>query len=174
MCCILERAAQDFYSSPYRLTDKPVGYGPTIRGSNPREEAILSKGGIDMKPKIKYWQTIKELEKGWITPAVSPYSCPYQHYEKEADFDDLHRDTLIQEMIEKKYIICGDTHQYQAIPIFNDGYLLLSMRKWAEIMKEVYEICNPNEEELPNFYMACLCSVEEKLPRQKEGHDGRI
>ena len=38
MCCILERAAQDFYSSPYRLTDKPTGYGPVFRGSNPRRE----------------------------------------------------------------------------------------------------------------------------------------
>ena len=27
--------------SPYRLTDKPVGYEPAIRGSNPREEAIF-------------------------------------------------------------------------------------------------------------------------------------
>ena len=29
------------FLSPYRLTDKPVGYGPTIRGSNPRKEAIF-------------------------------------------------------------------------------------------------------------------------------------
>ena len=123
-----------------------------------------------MKPKIKYWQTVEELEKGWVTPAIGQHSCSYQHYEKEAEFDDLHRDTLIQEMIEKKYLICGDTHQYQAIPIFNDGYLLLSMRKWKEIMEEVYKICNPDLDEMPNFYMACLCSVEEDLPPITEAH----
>lgn len=170
MCCILGQADQDFYLSPYRLTDKPTGYGLVVRGSNPRKETILSKGGIGMKPKIKYWQNIEQIEKGWVIPAISKYSCPRQEYEKEADFDELHKDTLVQELIKNKYIICGDSHQYLAIPVFNDGYLMLSMRKWKEIMEEVYEICNPDLIEMPNFYMKCLCNVEENLPSISEAY----
>ena len=64
--------------------DKPMRYERTIRGSNPRRETILSKGGIDMKPKIKYWQNLEQIEKGWIIPAISKYSCTRQEYEKEA------------------------------------------------------------------------------------------
>ena len=150
--------------------DKPTGYEPVVRGSNPREETILSKGGIDMKPKIKYWQNLEQIEKGWVIPAISKYSCPRQEYEKEAEFDDLHRDALVQELIKNKYIICGDSHQYVAIPVFNDGYLMLSMRKWREVMEEAYEICNPDLDEMPNFYMLCKCSVEENLPPITEGH----
>lgn len=123
-----------------------------------------------MKPKIRYWQSLEQIEKGWITPATGPYSCAYQHYEKEADFDNLHRDTLVQELVKNKYIICGDSHQYLAIPIFNDGYIMLSMRKWSEIMEEVYKICNPDLNEMPNFYMACQCNIEENLPPKTEAH----
>lgn len=123
-----------------------------------------------MMPKIKYWQTLETLEKGWITPPAGQYSCAYQHYEKEANFDDFHKDVLIQEIVKNNYIICGDTHQYLAIPIFTDGYLILSMRKWQEIMEEVYKIYNPDLNEMPNFYMACLCNVEENLPPKTEAH----
>lgn len=117
-----------------------------------------------MKPKIKYWQTLEQIEKGWIIPSLNKYSCPRQEYEKEADFDDLHRDAIVQELIKNRYVICGDTHQNLAIPVFNDGYLMLSMKKWKEIMEEVYEICNPDLTEMPNFYMKCLCNIEENLP----------
>lgn len=117
-----------------------------------------------MKPKIKYWQTLEGLEKGWVVPPISEYGCPHQYYEKEAPFDELHRDAIVQTLIYNKYIICGDTHQYKAIPIFNDGYVLLSMRVWAEIMKEAYEIMYPEDLSSPNFYMASLCAVDEVLP----------
>ena len=30
-------------STPHRLMDKPIGYGPIVRGSNPRGEAINCK-----------------------------------------------------------------------------------------------------------------------------------
>jgi hypothetical protein len=126
-----------------------------------------------MKPKIKYWQTLKQLEKGWVIPALDSKSCPHQYYEKEAEFDELHRDTLLQELIQNKYIICGDTHQYQAIPIFNDGYLLLSMRVWNELMQEAYDIMS-DDIYTHDFYMACLCQVEEKLPPTAEIHTWKI
>lgn len=123
-----------------------------------------------MKPKIKYWQTLEQIEKGWSVPSFNNPRLYYQYYEKEADFSDLHKDTLVQELIKNKYIICGDSHQRLAIPVFNDGYLMLSMRKWKEIMEEAYEICNPNLKELPNFYMVCQCNVEENLPPITEAH----
>lgn len=123
-----------------------------------------------MKPKIKYWQTLEQIEKGWVIPAATPYTCAHQYYEKEADFDEMHKDTLVQELVKNKYIICGDSHQYLAIPIFEDGYLMLSMRKWKEIMEEVYKICNPDLNEMPNFYMMCLCNVKENLPPKTEAH----
>lgn len=126
-----------------------------------------------MKPKIKYWQNLEQLEKGWVVPAISGHSCLRQKYEKEAEFDELHKDALIQELIKNKYIICGDTHQYQAIPIFNDGYLLLSMRVWNELMQEAYDIMS-DDIYTHDFYMACLCQVEEKLPPTAEIHTWKI
>lgn len=123
-----------------------------------------------MMPKIKYWQTLETLEKGWITK--DPISGgTYQHYEKEIEeFTDLHKDVLIQEIVDNKYAICGDSHQHLAIPIFKGGYVLLSMRKWQEIMEEAYKICNPDSNEVPNFYMACLCNVKENLPKTTTVH----
>lgn len=123
-----------------------------------------------IKPRIKYWQTLEQIEKGWVVPAITPYTCSHQYYEKEVDFDEMHRDTLVQELIKNKYIICGDSHQYLAIPVFEDGYLILSMRKWKEIMEEAYKICNPDLNEMPNFYMMCLCNIEESLPPKTEAH----
>lgn len=123
-----------------------------------------------IKPKIKYWQTLEQIEEGWTVPIDNHNSGFRQYHEKEVEFDELHRDTLIQELIKSKYVICGDTHQYLAIPVFNDGYAILSMRKWKEIMEEAYEICNPDLNEMPNFYMSCLCSVEENLPLKTETH----
>ena len=123
-----------------------------------------------IKPKIKYWQTLEQIEEGWIVPIDNYNSGFRQYHEREVDFDELHRDALIQELIKNKYVICGDTHQDLAIPVFNDGYAMLSMRKWKEIMEEAYEICNPDLNEMPNFYMSCLCSVEENLPPKTEVH----
>ena len=37
-------------------------------------------------------------------------------------------------------------------------------------MEEAYEICNPDLNEMPNFYMSCLCSVKENIPPKTEAH----
>ena len=37
-------------------------------------------------------------------------------------------------------------------------------------MEEAYEICNPDLNEMPKFYMSCLCSVEENIPPKTEVH----
>ena len=69
------------------------------------------------------------------------------------------KNELIQEIVKNNYIICGDTHQNFAIPIFNDGFLMLSMRRWAEVMNQAYG----NQH---NFYMAAVCDIQEKLPNE--------
>ena len=97
-----------------------------VEGSNPSGDAIKKgKERLSMIGKHIY-------VKNWIS-----YSQIKDY--KECPFDDYHEDALIKELIEKNYIICGDTHQcseYNTIPVFNDGYLMLSMRRWQEIMTE--------------------------------------
>lgn len=102
----------------------------------------------------------KEVIK-WI-PAKDDYIIGME----ECPFDKSHYKGLIKELVKKKYIICGDTHQssdYNCIPVFEDGYLLLSMRRWAEIMRKAYMRRHPFHS-VPNFYMVCVCSIKEELP----------
>lgn len=85
-------------------------------------------------------------------------------FANECDFDEWHEDALTQELVKHKYIICGDTHQHLCIPVFSDGYLLLSMRRWAEVMDNAYTHINPTKYPDPWFYMAATCAVKENLP----------
>lgn len=90
----------------------------------------------------------------------------------ECEFDDIYYDALIQELVQHHWIICGDTHQMMCIPVFIDGYLMLSMRKWAEIMSEAYACMYPCKQGdmLPSmaFYMATTCPIKENLPWEPE------
>ena len=61
------------------------------------------------------------------------------------------------------FFVCGDTHQELAIPVFEDGYVMLSMRKWAEIMEKAWLM---SHDEAPRFYLASLCEEKEVLPQQ--------
>lgn len=86
---------------------------------------------------------------------------------KECEFDEFHEDALIKELVSNKYIICGDTHQsseHPCIPVFNDGYLLVSMRRWGEIMDDAYMYMDPIHHREHWFYMTSVCSIKEKLP----------
>src|SRR5574344_1735018 len=92
---------------------------------------------------------------------------------KEADFDIKHQNALIKELVKNKYIICGDSHQFEefnCIPLFKDGYIELSMRKWSEIMEIAYLCINPiiSAQKNPNFYMTTLCNIEEKRTLHKK------
>lgn len=120
----------------------------------------VAKEVVDMlKPKIIKWVAYEELEQiqNKIQIGDAMYGCtPEVH---EAPFDELHEDVLIQEIVKNNYSICGDTHQNLAIPIFNDGYLMLSMRRWAGIMNQAYGSQH-------NFYMAAVCDVQERLPNE--------
>lgn len=92
------------------------------------------------------------------------YDNSYDKYIKEIDFNDFVEDVLIKELVDNGYIISGDTHQYYAIPVFEDGYLMLSMRKWGEIMIKVYELTRGQTSYIPNFYLKSLNDIEEVLP----------
>lgn len=87
---------------------------------------------------------------------------------RECDWDVWHEDALVQELVKNKYVICGDTHQNMRIPVFTDGYLILSMRKWAEVMDDAYLCMDPLHHREHWFYMASTCDIEERLP------DGKI
>ena len=115
-------------------------------------------------PKIIKWITLEQLEE-LKTLYDNAYGLDLQRkkelspYAFECDFDNWHEDILIQEIVKNNYIICGDTHQNLAIPVFNDGYLMLSMRRWAEVMSQAYG----NQH---NFYMAAVCDIQEELPNE--------
>lgn len=88
---------------------------------------------------------------------------------QECEFDKMHKDLLVKELIDNKYVICGDSHQsfnLKCIPLFNDGYLMLSMRRWAEVMHDAYLQIAPEVWPEPYFYSVAFCDVEENLPHE--------
>ena len=129
-------------------------YGRTVRGSSPREEAIDLERVREMGELIyiKEWISASNLEDL-----------------QECEFDKIHKDLLVKELIDNKYVICGDSHQsfnLKCIPLFNDGYLMLSMRRWAEVMHDAYLQIAPEVWPEPYFYSVALCDVEENLPHE--------
>lgn len=122
-----------------------------------------------LKPKIIKWMTYEDLEQIQKEIQIEDAMFRYNPEVHEAPFDEFHQDVLIQEIVKNNYIICGDTHQNFAIPIFNDGFLMLSMRRWAEIMDEAAMLMNPvayvkGNYNSTSFYMACIGAVKENLP----------
>lgn len=122
-----------------------------------------------LKPKIIKWMTYEDLEQIQKEIQIEDAMFRYIPEVHEAPFDEFHQDVLIQEIVKNNYIICGDTHQNFAIPIFNDGFLMLSMRRWAEIMDEAAMLMNPvayvkGNYNSTSFYMACIGAVKENLP----------
>lgn len=122
-----------------------------------------------LKPKVIRWMTYEDLEQIQKEIQIGDVMYGYTPEVHEAPFDEFHQDVLIQEIVKNNYIICGDTHQNFAIPIFNDGFLMLSMRRWAEIMDEAAMLMNPvayvkGNYSSTSFYMACIGAVKENLP----------
>lgn len=125
--------------------------------------------------KLIKWVSYAEIEKVQDLMDENPKKITDDDYllMKEAPLDEQHWDTLIQGLVRNKYIICGDTHQNFAIPVFDDGYLLLSMRKWAEIMDEAAMLMYPTVYFKRNysaicFYTGCTRAVKENLPISRE------
>jgi hypothetical protein len=126
-----------------------------------------------IKPKIMCWKTLEDIEDGYYTTEkhYQPlehkwHDVTIHHDYKEAPFDDLHKDAIVQELVRNCYLIAGDTHQNKAIPLFNDGYILVSMRVWKELMTEAYWLMSTfkRKGDNPNFYMASVCDVKEVIP----------
>lgn len=85
----------------------------------------------------------------------------------EAVYDEAHKEAIIKDIIDNNYVIYGDTHQsedWRGIPVFEDGYIFLSMRSWGELMAAAQNIREgkPKYTYL-DFYMAVTGSIPEKL-----------
>lgn len=87
-------------------------------------------------------------------------------YNEIKSYNDFYEDAIIKELVDNKYIICGDTHQYMCIPVFEDNeYIMLSMRKWGEVMAKAMNLIEDSDKyTYIDFYLVSLCKKEEKLP----------
>lgn len=101
--------------------------------------------------RLVLWDYIHELDDDFVR--------------KQSDYIE---DAIIKELIENQYIICGDTHQLYAIPVFEGGYVIYSMRKWGEIMNRAR--CMVRFNNVDNYYLATLCETPEKLPKITAPH----
>lgn len=100
----------------------------------------------------------------WITYDELLYNKSYQ--ELPNIFYDGAIDAIVKELLDNNFVICGDSHQIWAIPVFNNNsYLMLSQRKWAEIMSDVMNIREHTKKySYLDFYLANHCPIEEDLP----------
>ena len=102
----------------------------------------------------------------------STYGLPYytsyykNKYKEIEEYNDFYEDAIVKELVDNKYIICGDTHQYMCLPVFeNDEYVMLSMRKWGEVMAKAMNLIEGSDKyQYIDFYLVSLCKKEEKLP----------
>ena len=115
-----------------------------------------------MLPKIKKFIKNNKLCKV-IDTGIPVYN------ELSDDKVDMAIDLLIKELADNNYVICGDTHQMSYIPVFNDNeYLMLSQRRWGEIMAEVMNLkMHIKEYTYLDFYLASYCSIDEILPNKE-------
>ncbi len=114
--------------------------------------------------KIIKWISLDELDEKYENSfdGCFWYTNKYQ----EADYNEYYEDVVIKELVDNQYIICGDTHQYMCIPVFeNDEYVMLSMRKWGEVMAKAMNLIEGSDKyDYRDFYLVSLCKKEEKLP----------
>lgn len=119
------------------------------------------------KPKFIGWFSYKDIDEMFTSlgdiPALK--DRPVYH---EAPYDAEHENAIITELVNNDYIICGDTHQserYNCIPVFEDGYILLSMRAWGGLMATARNIIEGEDKyTYLDFYMAGTYDGKEKLP----------
>ena len=118
-----------------------------------------------MSKKVIKWITsenLQEIEQNVYTDLGTFVDYKY----KEVDFDEEYKDALIRELVNNGYVICGDTHQYKCIPVFEGNvYIELSMRKWGELMAEVMNLASKEEKyTYKDFYLARFRVTLEILP----------
>ena len=107
------------------------------------------------KKEVIKWITWKDIEENI-------------YYEID-DFTEDYEKAIIKEIINNNFLICGDTHQEKCIPVFrNNEYVLLSMRRWGELMAEIERLRYPNKHyTYLEYYMACTCPEVERLPYEE-------
>ena len=115
--------------------------------------------------KVVKWIHPNEL-KEWKEVSYCGFGCSYINKYTEADYDENYEDAIIKELVDNQYIICGDTHQNMCLPVFeHDEYIMLSMRKWGEIMAKAMNLIEGSDKyTYTDFYLISLCKKEEKLP----------
>ena len=115
--------------------------------------------------KVIKWIHPNELEERKEVPYCG-FGCSYINKYIEADYDENYEDAIIKELVDNQYIICGDTHQNMCLPVFeHDKYIMLSMRKWGEIMAKAMNLIEGSDKyTYTDFYLISLCKKEEKLP----------
>lgn len=120
------------------------------------------------KPYIVGWFSYSDVENVFPKLRELPVigDCPIY---KEAPYDEIHRDLIIKNLIDNDYVIYGDTHQsneHNCVPVFNDGYITVSMRTWGGIMADAMNIKNHTREyDYMDFYM---CGG---IPERRPGED---
>ena len=107
----------------------------------------------------------------WIYPDIKHngyFNYNYINEYHEAHYDENYEDAIIKELVDNLYTICGDTHQYRYIPVFDDNtYVLLSMRKWGEIMAKARNLIEGRDKyDYRDFYLVSLCKQQENLPKR--------
>ncbi len=115
--------------------------------------------------KVVKWIHPNELSEQISQESLYGLDCFKNKY-TEVDYNENYEDAIIKELIDNRYIICGDTYQYKCIPIFeNDTFITLSMRKWGEIMAEAMNLKeNVDKYTYKDFYLASLYNGIEYTP----------
>ena len=116
--------------------------------------------------KVAKWIHPNELDEQIQRESMYGLSCYENKYKEIEDYDENYEDAIIKELVDNQYIICGDTYQYMCLPVFeNDEYVMISMRKWGEIMAKAMNLIEGLDKyTYIDFYLASLCKKEEKLP----------
>ena len=115
-----------------------------------------------MKPvRVINWINLNDVER--FEDAKKIIASPIYD---EAPFDEAHKDAIIKELVDRHYLICGDTHQSRdvdGIPLFEDGYILVSMRVWGGLMAEAVNVVRHTDKyTYTDFYMASTCKFNEE------------
>lgn len=120
------------------------------------------------KPKFIGWFSYKDIDEMFTTLAEIPALKDKLVYH-EAPYDAEHENAIITELVNNNYIICGDTHQsekHNCIPVFDDGYIFVSMRTWGGLMATARNIIEGEDiYTYIDFYMASTCKDKENLPK---------
>ena len=116
--------------------------------------------------KVIKWIHPNKINEKIEKESIYSFSYYENKYKEIENYNDFYEDAIIKELVDNQYIICGDTHQNMCLPVFeNDEYIMLTMRKWGEIMSKAMNLIEESDKyQYRDFYLVSLCKKEEKLP----------